>query len=466
MNIPDFEPEYQSLLHAIRKVVPPSMKIYLVGGAVRDILLGRQIRDFDFCVEGLVRPIGKSIANELGGAYYVLDDEREMVRIIIDDEHKGQFDIDIALISGDDIESDLRERDFTFNAMAVEIGSETTFVDPLGGLQDLEQKRLRMCSSDSLNNDPMRALRAIRMSLEFDLNMDDELLDAMSKVPSRLSVSSMERYRDEMFKIIRLYKNGKAIQLYKHFNFLSHLFPGWDKNDSVIDSKWIENTDKFALLLITESIQQKQLDDFASFAGARLGNYKETLHAFFDKPLALYHNRLMLTIYTSIVRTLTDEKNEIQSWCSRLAFSSSETNYVLSASDAYQYLKTVENVTSYSDVEIYRYFQKFKESGIAGLILFLSDLYELQDIPHAYRNWCEKVVFVQNLIAAYFTRYMEVIAPKPFLSGHDIQNLTNLPAGPVIGSLKDALLEAQISGAVLSRAEAESFIRQQTKHFL
>ena len=90
MELPDFISDYSSLFNAIRKVVPPSMKIYLVGGAVRDVLLGRKISDFDFSVEGLVRPIGKHIADELGGAYYVLDDERDMVRVIIDDEEKGQ----------------------------------------------------------------------------------------------------------------------------------------------------------------------------------------------------------------------------------------------------------------------------------------------------------------------------------------------------------------------------------------
>ena len=120
-ELPDIISEYPALFRAIRKIVPPSMKIYLVGGAVRDVLLGRKISDFDFSVEGLVRPIGKHIANELNGAYYVLDDEREMVRVIVPDETTGQFGIDIALMSGNDIEDDLRERDFTFNAMAIEL---------------------------------------------------------------------------------------------------------------------------------------------------------------------------------------------------------------------------------------------------------------------------------------------------------------------------------------------------------
>ena len=463
MKLPDFESEYKPLFEAIRKVVPPSMKIYLVGGAVRDILLNRKIRDFDFCVEGLVRPIGKHIANELGGAYYVLDDEREMVRIIIDDEQMGQFDVDISMITGETIEDDLRSRDFTFNAMAIRISSEPELIDPLNGYGDFQQKTLRMCSPDSLRNDPMRALRAIRMSLEFDLNFDDELLRSMKEVTTYLSESSMERYRDEMFKIIRLYQNGKALDFFRAFNYLDHLFPGWNEAGDNIDTGWVEHTDYFALLLTVKLKNVAISDDFSAYAASRLGNYKEALRAFYDKPIALYHTRRMLAVFSSIAGTL--DMSKVQQWCSRLAFSSSETNFAVSALSSFAHLKNLETVTSYTDVDIYRYFKQFKEGGIAGLLLFLSAEYHLQDVPHAYKDWCEKVVFVQDHLSAYFTRYNEVIAPRPFLGGHDIQEMLEIPAGPVIGSIKNALIEAQIRGSVKNIEEAKSFVRLQAKHY-
>ena len=463
MIIPDFESEYKTLFNAIRKVVPPSMKIYLVGGAVRDILLGRKIRDFDFCVEGLVRPIGKHIANELGGAYYVLDDEREMVRIIIDDEQMGQFDIDIALITGDGIEDDLRDRDFSFNAMAIMIKEDPVFIDPLDGWGSYQERKLRMCTPLSLKNDPLRALRAIRMALEFGLEMDDELLEAMREVPARLSDSSMERYRDEIFKIIRLYQNGKALELFETFNFLDYLFPEWNSWDEKIDVRWIENTDKFAMLLTTNGTITMEPDDFSSYAASRLGNFKEALKGFFDKPLALYHNRRMLTSFASIIKTLAPDTKTACEWCSRLAFSSTEMNFVNKALSSLVHLTAIEDISSYTDVNIYRYFREFKEGGLAGLILYLSQEYGEQDKPHAFKDWCDKVVFVQDMITAYFTRYMEVISPKPFMSGHDIQALLNAPAGPMIGYLKNALIEAQIKGAVKSMSEAELFIRQNAK---
>ena len=459
--IPDFFSEYPALFGAIRKIVPPSMKIYLVGGAVRDVLLGRKISDFDFSVEGLVRPIGKHIAHELNGAYYVLDDEREMVRVIVQDETTGgQFGIDIALMSGNDIEDDLRERDFTFNAMAIELGGTPRLVDPLGGQQDLEQGILRMCAPDSLRNDPMRALRALRMSLEFGLTMDDELIRAMEAVPEYMGESSFERYRDELFKIVRLNKNAEAMRICERFGFLDHLFPNHTAHEGKIDVEWIENVDLLSRMIISRSVEEDPSGDaFLNYASARLGNYKTALVGFFEKTLALYHSRKMILSFSAVVRTLSQDTDLIKKWCGRLAFSSTETAFALLSIQGFDHLNSLPENTSYSDVDIYRFFRQFKEGGISALMLFLADKLSDRGKPGAYKTWCDHVVFVQDFIAAFFSRYMEVIAPKPILSGDDIQAVLQMPAGPEIGYAKNSLIEAQIRGSVKTVGEAEAFLR-------
>ena len=457
IQFPDFVSEYSALFSAIRKIVPPSMKMYLVGGAVRDIMLQRKIHDFDFSVEGLVRPIGKHIANELKGAYYVLDDEREMVRVIIDDEEIGQFDVDISLLTGEHIEDDLRERDFTLNAMAIELGSTPRLIDPLGGMDDLQNGILRMCGADSLANDPMRALRAIRMSLEFGLKMDDELQAEMKNCFSCLHLSSMERYRDELFKIIRLYKNGTAVRMLHDFEYLDFLFPAWKESDGTVDPDSIDLVDKFLLMLTMKQAEEVLNDEFAAYASRRLGNSKEALRAFFNKSMALYHTRRMLMSFASITDALSGmDTDKVKSWCGRLAFSSSETNFVLSAMQACIWLNSSSVSSNYNDVDIYRYFRQFREGGVAGLILYLAKNYSLRTELNSYKHWCERVLLVQDHISAYFTRYNDVIAPKPLLSGDDIQNLLGIPAGPVIGEIKNALIEAQIRGSVQTIEEAES----------
>ncbi len=149
----------------------------------------------------------------------------------------------------------------------------------------------------------------------------------------------------------------------------------------------------------------------------------------------------------------------VKEWCRRLTFSSSETNFVMQSLESYIYLSEAKREKQFSDVDIYRYFKKFKEGGISGSILFLTELYQNQGTHEDYIKWCINVVLVQNLIYAYFNRYIEVIDPRPMLSGNDIQELLGKPAGPVIGKIKNNLIEAQINGSVKNIEEARSFVR-------
>ena len=127
---------------------------------------------------------------------------------------------------------------------------------------------------------------------------------------------------------------------------------------------------------------------------------------------------------------------------------------------------SIDNPASHNDVDIYRYFRKYKEGGIGGLLLYLANEYKFQNAANDFQEWCDRIVFVEDIIAAYFSRYMEVVSPKPMMSGHDIQKILDIPAGPAIGQIKNSLIEAQIRGSVKSVSEAELFVRQKAKNYL
>ena len=459
--LPDFRAQNPELYNAIRKVVPSSLKVYLVGGAVRDILLGRPVRDYDFCAEGLVRPIGKSVANELNGAYYVLDDEREMVRVVINVGESNAYDVDIALLSGDRIEDDLCERDFTINAIAIELGTTSRLIDPLNGLFDLRTKTLRMCSPDSLRNDPLRALRAIRMSLEFDMTMDSELLGEMFFISGLLNQSSYERHRDELFKIIKLGRNRIMTRLLRKYDFLNFLFPGcltedWDTRINGIAAM----DDIFKLLMARVEVRNDD-DFFSSYLTGKVGNHRHSLVDFFEKTLALYHTRRMLLCLGMIERVLSDcDEQRMLSWNKTLTLSGSESAFIKNSSAAADFLLDGIDAKAWSDVDTYRYFLRFKEGGIGGVMLYLAHIYAGSDTSEKFERWTTAVDLAEKLISDYFSRYNEVIAPAPFLSGNDIQNETGLAAGPAIGRIKKELLEAQVMGIVNSADEARSFVEK------
>lgn len=459
--LPDFRAENAELYNAIRKVVPPTLKVYLVGGAVRDILLGRPVRDFDFCVEGLVRPIGKSIANELNGAYYVLDDEREMVRVIIYGADSETYDVDIALLSGNCIEDDLRERDFTINAMAIELCPTPRLIDPLNGLFDLHTKTLRMCSPDSLRNDPLRALRAIRMSLEFDMSMDSALLGEMFSVSGFINQSSYERHRDELFKIIKMGKNRLTVRLLRKFGFLDFLFPGFLNEEWEERIKYIASMDIVFVLLRTSEAIRNGDDFFSAYLIGKIGNYRHCLQNFFDKTLALYHTRHMLLCLGMIERALSDNNEQkMISWNKKLTLSGAESYFIAKSSAASDFLLDEKNVASWNDIDSYRYFLSFKEGGIGGILLYLAQIYAGSDTREKFERWTEAVNLAEKLLSDYFSRYNDVIAPEAFLRGNEIQSVTGLAAGPIIGKIKKELIEAQVMGHVSTVAEARSFVEK------
>ena len=140
---------------------------YLVGGYIRDIILKRATEkvDFDIVVPLNAIEIGKKIADNIGSKFIILDEKREVVRIII-----NHIYIDIANQVSSTIKGDLSSRDFSINSIAFLFDNKCLF-DPLNGLKDLEISLLRTHSENNLLNDPLRILRCFRFVSELNLSL-------------------------------------------------------------------------------------------------------------------------------------------------------------------------------------------------------------------------------------------------------------------------------------------------------
>src|SRR5271169_3006684 len=157
------------LLDSIRDALP-DVELYLVGGAVRDLLLDRVSYDLDFAVAEDAIHIARRAANALHADFYVLDESFDTARVILPVENGLRDILDFAAFRGSDLESDLRGRDFTINAIAFDLRNQT-ILDPLGGASDLRAKLIRACSELSLQDDPIRILRAVRQAAAFDFRI-------------------------------------------------------------------------------------------------------------------------------------------------------------------------------------------------------------------------------------------------------------------------------------------------------
>ena len=147
--------------------------VYLVGGAVRDRVLGKPIHDLDFVMTSPTLPLAKRLADELGGGLYVMDAERDITRVVLMDGEE-RLVLDFSALRGPDLEADLRARDYTINAMAMDVRPPQAVIDPCGGLADLREKRLRACGPTSLSDDPARVLRGVRLALSLSARIEPQ----------------------------------------------------------------------------------------------------------------------------------------------------------------------------------------------------------------------------------------------------------------------------------------------------
>ncbi|NGO71992.1 CCA tRNA nucleotidyltransferase [Streptomyces sp. SB3404] len=195
-----------------RRFREAGFRLALVGGSVRDALLGRLGNDLDFTTDArpedvlaLVRPWADAVW-EVGIAFGTVGLKKSDFVLEITTYRSEVYDRSSRkpeVSYGDTIEEDLVRRDFTVNAMAVAL-PEKTFVDPYGGLEDLAARRLRTPGTPqmSFSDDPLRMLRAARFAAQLDFEIDSPVLAAMKEMAERLGIVSAERVRDELNKLL------------------------------------------------------------------------------------------------------------------------------------------------------------------------------------------------------------------------------------------------------------------------
>ena len=187
---------------------------YLVGGYIRDIILGRvnENLDIDIVVPLNAVKIGKNIADKTEAKFILLDKKREIVRVIF-----KNMSIDIANQISPRIEEDLKNRDFSINSIAF-LFDKKCLIDPLNGLKDLKVSKLRTYSKRNLIDDPLRILRSFRFISELNFKFDQKLIKYIIEYKGKLDLVAKERINYEIQKIVKGAYAAEAITLVKKFN--------------------------------------------------------------------------------------------------------------------------------------------------------------------------------------------------------------------------------------------------------
>jgi poly(A) polymerase len=179
---------------------------WIVGGALRDELLGRPVRDVDIAVAGDPAPVARAVADSVGGPVFRLSEAFGAWRVI---DRRRRRVWDFSPLQGGTIEEDLRKRDFTVNAMArpvtllehVDLG-EGEVIDPLGGRADLEARVLRVLGPEAYEQDPLRPLRLARFAAELDFEPDRDTERLTARAAPAVARAAGERVFAELRRLV------------------------------------------------------------------------------------------------------------------------------------------------------------------------------------------------------------------------------------------------------------------------
>jgi poly(A) polymerase len=221
--------------------------LYLVGGPVRDALLGRECNDLDFTTDARPQQI-LSIVSGLGATWtsgiefgtvgvQVGDDRCEITTFRADSYDPASRKPEVAY--GDTIEADLGRRDFTINAMAVALPLDAAqpIVDPFGGLDDLVTGVLRTPADprQSFDDDPLRMMRAARFAAQLGVSVRADVLDAVRSMAERLDIVSAERIRDELVKLVLARDPRAGLELLVDTGLIDHCLPEVGRLTETVD---------------------------------------------------------------------------------------------------------------------------------------------------------------------------------------------------------------------------------------
>lgn len=459
-------PDFVSDLQDFAASIPDP--IYVVGGAVRDAMLHRPIHDIDLVTPVAAVTTARRIANHFKGDVYVLDAERDVGRAIVNTPD-GRISIDVARYRGPGLLEDLVDRDFTVNAMAVDLkGDLHLVIDPLGGETDLSTRRIRRCSPASLPQDPVRSWRAVRQSSQFGFRIDAETLrDVRAAVPFTLEVSP-ERLRDEFIRVLGLPRPSAALRVLHSVGLLGAFIPAVENLRP--DVTWDQTLIRVEhLTAIMNVIGYSRTDNtVASFSygmiAIQLDRYRRSLIHHLDTqwPNERPH-RALLMLAALLVSAQPDMVVNV--WAetigTALRFSNAErTRLALLV----QYARSPLQMVDCDARSIHRFWRQMGEAGVDVCLLALADYLCRAGQALDQNLWLILVDRIRLILEGYFEKAEQLVHPPPLIDGTVLMRELGLKGGPLIGELLEYLVEEQAVGGVRDAESALAAARDYLAH--
>ena len=480
INMNEFIPKASIVEQVCAFLRERTVEAYLVGGCVRDWLLGRSSHDIDFAVAGDAVKLARRVADRMGGAFVLLDEERCTSRVVTRGENGQHLFIDFAQLQGDDIVTDLSQRDFTVNAIAVAVAdARSRIIDPYGGRRDLQLGLVRAVSETAFQDDPLRTLRAVRIAAEIEASIEQGTEELLRRAVHLIANVSAERVRDELARVVALPGAALHLRYLDELGLLVVIIPELETLKGVEQSE-PHYQDVFEHSLETVRRLEEVIEALEGCEGKLplipllLSPFSRQLSVHLSQ--AISGDRLRLTVLKlaallhdlgkPATKSVDDEggahfyghegegAEAVGAILRRLRFGGNEVALAktIVANHTRPCLLADQEVVTRRAV--YRFFRDTGDAGVDTLLLCLADHLATSGPNLRMARWRKKVEFVASMLADYYERQQQVISPPKLISGHDLMDELGLEEGPRIGELLEAVREAQVEGEVRTREDA------------
>jgi len=473
-----FGPGARTALEAVARVLGPERQAWVVGGAVRDTLAGGNPGDLDLAVPSGAVALARELADALGAAFRVLDEARGAARVAAGPGrawHGPQ--VDIADFRAPGLNGDLRGRDFTINALAVSVrrlvsAGEADVEDPVGGLEDLRARTVRLCASHSLEDDPVRVLRAARLGAQPGWRLDSGLGGAALRAAPGLSQASAERVRDEILAILAGPASAAGLRLLDGWAALAILLP---ESEAM---KATAQPEPHRFDVWEHSLRAVEGADLLASRARELEPWGEALAAHLGEPLgdgatrreALKLAALLHDVAKPETRSVEDGRTRflghdalgaqrVIAIAGRLRLSGRLTGVLERLVRHHLRPMHLAQSGAVSRRARYRFFRDLGDDARDLLLLALADAGALRG-DSALAVWSGPGGRTVRALMAGHAEEAAALSAPALLDGREAMEALNLPPGPEIGRLLRLLREAQAVGAVTTPEAALAYIRR------
>jgi len=498
---------------------------YLVGGSVRDILLGEACVDWDIVTDGAAPGLARGLADRLGGHYAHLHDKAS--RVVVKGEEQ-EIVFDVAQFKGRSREEDLRLRDFTVNAMAApldeavrwfemrndgrslpglphtgrgrsgrEQASPLHVIDPLHGAADVKARCLRAVDGSVFRDDPLRMLRAVRLRMRYGLHVDGWTEGLMRRDAALLARAAAQRVHDELYAILNPDGAGERLRYMDELGLLTVLMPEfaaargmrqpgphfWDVLEHSVES--VGALERFARMLQERrddagdyEVERQVSIDLSSIRALLQEAQEQEVFRLGDLTAPRMKLAALLHDVGKPVTYKVDKDGGVHFYHHQQAGVPLAQQVMKRLGASTQDRRLVELVTAHhmrpgqlaqADVvtprAIRRFFVDLGPTGIAVALFSLADHLATLGPQPLTESWEQHVAVVRLLLVRYI-RERESILPPRLVSAEELMRRLKLGRGPQVGQLLDQIAEAQAEGMVRSKEEAlwwaEEWLRERT----